>query len=710
MSTGTSTDQAGASAYRDTENTCHAATTWRNGRGGGWRSGRGGGWRGGRGGGWRSGRPRWARPCVFGISLLPCVFLLAFFAWPVLAMLGKGIGAHAAAASVLSNPRTWKIFGQTLWMAAAGTIGSLFFGIPGAYVLYRLRLPGRRFWRALSMIPFVLPTVVVGVAFRALLGPAGPYGFLHLDKTTWAVVAAMVFFNFGVVVRTVGSLWETLPPHNDAARTLGASPARAFFTVTLPELAPAIAAAGAMVFLFCSTAYGLVRTLGTPGYGTLETEIYTQTNTFLDLESAAIYSALQLVVVLVAVAVANYFRNRTPLALRRRPLRRPGRADVPAIAITGFALVFLLAVPIANLVLASLRRGPAWSLANYTDLARAAAGGISVLEALWNSVRAALGAAAVALIIGAILAFVLSRGVANNPPPARRGKRGQHRQNSPQVRNGRIGQWWWQALEGLSLMPLGISAVTLGFGTFLTLRLTVENTQILVPAVQAVVALPLVTRAMLPVLRAINPRLREAAACLGAGPVRSFLTVDARMALPALGVAAGFGLAVALGEFGASSFLATGTNQTLPVLIERLINRPGPGNYGMAMAASVILGGLCGGLMLLCESLSTRRPAGAENRRRVVAPATARAGAQLVNAQPASARLGSAQPASAQRGSGQLASAKPASAQPASAKPASAQPVNAQPVNAQPASAQSVGARCTGTNTNHLREGENQDA
>ena len=208
--------------------------------------------------------------------VVPVVFLALFFLWPVGRMLGLGLDA-AAFAEVLGRLRTWRIVGQTLGMALAATVFSVLLGVPGAYVLYRLRIPGRRVLRAFATAPFALPTVVVGVAFRALFDHSGPLGFLGLDQSTAAVICAMVFFNYAVVVRTVGSMWVGLADVTDAARTLGAGPARAFCTVTLPQLGPAIAAGGGLVFLFCSTSFGIVQTLGRPGYGTLESEIFIQT-------------------------------------------------------------------------------------------------------------------------------------------------------------------------------------------------------------------------------------------------------------------------------------------------------------------------------------------------------------------------------------------------------------------------------------------------
>ncbi|MFC2609410.1 MAG: iron ABC transporter permease, partial [Peptidiphaga gingivicola] len=129
--------------------------------------------------------------------------LAVFFAWPVGAMLARGVAPRAL--ETLGSPRTWDLVATTLRMAAAGTLGSVILGIPGAYALYVCRFPGQRALRAVASVPFVLPTVVVGVAFRSLLGKDGAYSFLDLDGTETAVVAATVFFNFSVVVRTVGT-------------------------------------------------------------------------------------------------------------------------------------------------------------------------------------------------------------------------------------------------------------------------------------------------------------------------------------------------------------------------------------------------------------------------------------------------------------------------------------------------------------------------
>ncbi|MBI5028347.1 MAG: iron ABC transporter permease, partial [Actinobacteria bacterium] len=139
-------------------------------------------------------------------AVLPVVFLAVFFAWPVATLVARGFVVDgrpslAGVQDVLAAPRTWRIVGQTLGQAVAGSAVSVLLGLPGAYLLYRCRFPGRRALRALVSVPFVLPTVVVGVAFQSLLAPRGLLGFLGLQESFVAIVAALVFFNYSVVVR-----------------------------------------------------------------------------------------------------------------------------------------------------------------------------------------------------------------------------------------------------------------------------------------------------------------------------------------------------------------------------------------------------------------------------------------------------------------------------------------------------------------------------
>ncbi|MFK5647503.1 ABC transporter permease [Ornithinimicrobium sp. LYQ121] len=529
------------------------------------------------------------------LALVPLAFLAVFFVLPVGGMLARGFWPDGAldlsgVPEVLGRSRTLRVLWFTLWSSAAGTVLTLVLGLPVAFALYRLRFQGRGVLRALVVMPFVLPTVVVGVMFRSLLSSGGPLGFLGLGGTWVPILLAFVFFNLAVVVRTVGGMWEGLDRRaEESAATLGATPWQVWRTVTLPALAPAVVSAATLVFLFCSTAFGVVLTLGGLRYGTVETEIYLLTTQFLDLQGAAVLSVLQLVAVVAMLTVAARTRAGREQSLTRvgarAAARRPRRGDIPALVVVG-VVVGLVLLPVGTLVVRSLRRGGAWTLANYRALGDPEATPalrVSVGEAVENSLRTAVDATVLAMVLGVVVALVVSR-----RPRGARSRRAV------------------SVVDGAFMLPLGISAVTVGFGFLITLDrppLDLRTSPVLVPIAQAMVALPLVVRTLAPVLRSVDPRQREAAAALGAGPWRAAWTTEAPVLARPLLAATGFAFAVSLGEFGATSFLARPDRPTVPVVIYQLISRPGAEHLGMALAASVVLAVLTVVVMGVVERL-----------------------------------------------------------------------------------------------------------
>jgi len=530
---------------------------------------------------------------LVALAAVPLAVLAVFFVLPVAGMLARGLWPDwsldvRGVLDVLARPRVHRVLWFTVWSAAAGTVLSLLLGLPTAYTLFRLEWPGRRVVRALLLVPFVLPTIVVGVAFRELLGESGPLGFLGFDGSALAIILGLAFFNTSVVVRVVGTTWESLDPRpGEAAAALGASPLQVLRTVTLPALRPALVGASTVVFLFCATAFGVVLTLGGVRYSSVETEIYLLTTNLLDLQAAAALSLLQILVVAGLLLLARRARLADPTReVSRRAVRRPGRRDLPVLAATVLVLG-LVALPLVMLVVGSLRDDGGWTFAFYRGLSRPEEStGVSTIQALGTSLATAVDATWMALLLGGLIALVVTR---------RSRTRSERRVRS--------------LLDGVFMLPLGVSAVTLGFGFLITLDrppLDLRDSPWLVPIAQALVALPLVVRTLVPALDAIDPRQRQAAASLGASPLRAVLTVDLPVVWKPLLAAAGFAYAVSLGEFGATSFLARDERPTLPVLVFRLLGRPGADHYGRALAAAVVLGLVTAVVMLLVERLRVR--------------------------------------------------------------------------------------------------------
>jgi len=504
-------------------------------------------------------RVRWGWVAVVAV---PTLFIGYFFIYPLLRILSLGLSELSVGSSGL-EARLLRVGWFTLWQATVSTILTFLFAAPLTWAVSTYEFRGRRLALAMATVPFVLPTVVVGTAFVAL----------GWSESIGAIFAAHVFFNVAVVVRTVSTLWSRIDPKLvEAARVLGASGGQVFRKVTLPLLRPALAAAASIVFLFTFTSFGVVLILGGFRYATLEVEIYRQAVTLFDLPLAASLAVIQLIGVTAALYWYSRYQERTAVswtldsgANRRRP-KGPARAGV-LVAVLG--TLGLLAVPLGVLVSRSFS-GDFYAALLSDD--RVVGNPIS---AVGNSLAFALVAMVLATFVGVIAATVIT------------------------ARSGGLSRWFDLTL----MLPLGTSAVTIGFGFIIALDWPVDlrGSAWLVPIAHALVAVPFVVRSTVPTLRSVSPETREAAAVLGASPFRVWRHVDLPIVSRAALVGAGFAFVISLGEFGATSFVARPSSATIPTMIFRLLSRPGATSFGMAMAMSVVLAALTAGVILAID-------------------------------------------------------------------------------------------------------------
>ncbi len=504
---------------------------------------------------------------------IPAVFFGLFFAYPLVRVVLRSLTLDGGLdlspfVEIATKGSLRRAAWFTVWQATISTLATLLFALPGAYVVARYRFAARRLVRAAVTVPFVLPTVVVGTAFLVLLGPSGPLG-VDLRQTVWAILAAHVFFNYAVVVRVVGSFWELIDPKlEEAARMLGATKARTFATVTLPLLLPSIAAAASIVFLFTFTSFGVVLILGGFGYATIEVAVWREATINLDLAASAALAVVQLVGIAAVLSVYSRLQQRHARRLPLRPAggvaRRPSTPGERLVVAGALAsMVLYLGAPIITLVARSLSTSSGLGLSHYTGLFQSGAGPVAPTEAILNSVWFAAAAMVPSLVVGLAAAVVISR------------------------RSGRAGA----RLDTLLMLPLGTSAVTVGFGFLVAFGWPVDlrTSAWLIPVAHSVVAVPFVIRTVTPVLRSVQPRLLEAASILGASPRRVFQEIELPIIRRAALVGAGFAAAVSLGEFGATAFLIRPDRPTIPTAIFRLLGQPGAATLGQAMALSVIL-------------------------------------------------------------------------------------------------------------------------
>jgi thiamine transport system permease protein len=493
------------------------------------------------------GRIRWG---WLAVAAIPTMFIGYFFLYPVARILVLGLSEMSVGASGL-EARLVRVGWFTLWQAAASTLLTLLAAAPLTWAVSTYRFRGRRMAMALVTVPFVLPTVVVGTAFVSL----------GVVDSVGAILAAHVFFNVAVVVRTVSTLWTRIDPSIlEAARVLGATEWDVFRRVTLPLLKPAIAAASSIVFLFTFTSFGVVLILGGFDLATLEVEIYRQAVTLFDLPLAASLAIVQMAGVTgVLYSYARYQeRHSATWTLDREATLSPAHGARRALVLAAVSTTLAaLAVPLLVLVGRSARASSYRNL--FVDDAVV---GVPIRSVAY-SLAFALAATVLATVIGIMAAAVITG------------------------RKGSLSRWFDLTL----MLPLGTSAVTVGFGFILALDWPIDlrASAWLIPIAHALIAIPFVVRTTVPTLRSIPRETREAASVLGASPWRVWREIDLPIVSRAALVGAGFAFVVSLGEFGATSFVARPNTPTIPVMIFRLLGRPGETSFGMAMALSVVL-------------------------------------------------------------------------------------------------------------------------
>lgn len=503
-----------------------------------------------------------------GWATVPVVFLALLLVLPLATLLGRGL--DAAAGDTLSGGSIRSIAVFTAWQALLSTVLTVLVGLPAAWALARVRFRGRGALTVALTIPFVLPTVVVAGAFRSLFDATG----LAVDRTLGAVLAAHVFFNAPVVIRTVGGVWADLDRRpEDAARLLGAGRWRVLRTVTAPRLAPATLASAVLVYLFCFTSFGVVLLLGGPSMRTLETEIHRQALVRTDLAAASAVAVLQLAVVAALTTVVAAAQRRAATGERPRPpAPRTGRRAHAAAFVALAPVVLLVAAPLGSMATRSLRAGGTWGLDNYRALGqRVPLLPVSAAEALGNSVQVAVTATCLATSVGLLTALAV------------------HRPATPERRAARM-------LDIAATLPAGVSSVALGLGMLITFDgppLELRTSWWIVPLAHALLGLPFVVRAVLPALRAIDPHVPEAARTLGGTPGRVARDVELAIVRRSVAVGAAFAFAVSIGEFGASTMVARDPEQlTAPLALGRLLSQPGGALQGQAAALACCLAAL----------------------------------------------------------------------------------------------------------------------
>ena len=533
--------------------------------------------------------------------ILPATFLTLAFFFPLSKILTLTLSSSTFTPENLRSTQHVVLF--TFYQATLSTLLTLLLGIPSAILFARFDFRGKPLLRALTAVPFLLPTVVVAASFNSLLGAHGLlstfHSFLfplsseiHPSSLTLhpflAILLAHLFYNTTIVIRIVGAALSNLNHKlEQTARTLGADSLRVWLSVTLPLLRPSILAASLLVFLFDFTSFGVILLLGNSQLSTLETEIYFQAVRQFNLPLAALLSIIQLLCTLtVSILYSKYAIRTTQYAPHPTPPLKPKSFKQKLYVVTLCSLLTVyFALPLASLPFRSLTRLEAdrgqrgeiqygFTTDYYEELfinRRGSVFYVPPFQAILNSITYALATTILSILLGFPAAFALAH-------PSRLEK----------------------ILDPLIMLPLGSSAVMLGLGFIITYGRWLASPW-LVPFAHTLVALPFVIRTLQPAIASIPQRLRQAASTLGASPLEVWKNIDLPILRRATLAATTFAFTISLGEFGATLLITRPEYPTIPVAIERFLSQPGGLNYGQAMAMATILMALTTVSILLIE-------------------------------------------------------------------------------------------------------------
>ncbi|HEX8698792.1 MAG TPA: iron ABC transporter permease [Myxococcaceae bacterium] len=485
---------------------------------------------------------------VAAIALLPAVYLLV-----------RSTEASGDAWELLFRGRTLALLGNTLGLAVAVTACSAVISLPLAWLTTRTNLPGRRVWTALLCLPLALPTFVSGYVLLAAFGTGGA---LEEPLSRWGLPVPPVYGLPGALLALTISTYPYLflalragllaqdPSLLESAWSLGLTPARAFWRVTLPLLRPALASGALLVGLYVLSDFGAVALVQ---YDAFSRIIYMQYDGAYDRSYAALLGLALVAVTVVVLALEEFARGRAGYhrsargASRAMPPVRLGLWTVPSLLLCGAVVALGVGLPVGILI--------------YWAVRGLSAGETELLDPGMNSVLAS-GLAALLAVVAALPLAVL-------------GARFPGRLSTLLERSAYVGYALPPIVLALSLVFFGINVTPFLYGTLGMLLLG-----------YLVRFLPQAVGALRGALLQISPHLGEVAATLGHSPPSVLVRVTTPLMAPGLLAGAALVFLTAMKELPATLLLAPIGFNTLAT---RVWSATSEGRFAQAAPPALLL-------------------------------------------------------------------------------------------------------------------------
>ncbi len=509
------------------------------------------------------------------------VILLILLIWPLSSILRASLLDNETGAfsfvhyvQIFTTKVYQRAIGNTLIAGFGGMAGALVLGVTLAFVTTRFHIYGRALIQTLAVVALVSPPFIGAYAWIVLFGASGVvrkglasigisipplYGMLGV-----ILVFAFKFFPH-VFLITSGALSAINRSVEEAAESLGVSPARRLFTVTFPLILPAISASALLTFVLSIADFGTPRIIGRD-FNVLATEAFNLYGGEVG-GNPGMASALSIVLIILSMIIV--FGQRWVLrknVYHSNLIKKPERQHVGGLKSVGlhvlaYAIVLIGALPAIIVVLFSFRRtsGPVFqpglSLQSYEKVIS------TVSDPIWNTLLFSTVAVVAIVITGTLIGYLISR--------------------RPNIATG--------ALDATLMIPYVVPGIVMGIAFITRFNdppLALTGTGLIIIMAVFIRRLPYSARSVAAALKQVGPNLEDAAVSLGYSPGKAFMKVTVPLIVPGILAGALMSFVTAMNELSSSLVLYVGSTITMPVRIYLSVM---DGEYGTASALSTIL-------------------------------------------------------------------------------------------------------------------------
>ncbi|QFY61641.1 iron ABC transporter permease [Rhizobium grahamii] len=522
---------------------------------------------------------------IAGLTVIVGVPFIAVVLQGIFPNLGQGsfAGPFSSLVATLFDSALVGMAGNTILLGSCVVLASALVAVPLGVFRALYRIPLAPLWDVLLLVPFMIPPYIATLGWIMTLQPRGylqqiaGFNLAPFLFSLFGMTMVMAFNTFPVVYFAVSRTVEAVGArYADVGRVFGASPARAFWRITLPLSAPGLVASLMLVFAAAIEEYGTPAALGRrAGFQVLVTGIDLRISDWpIDLPGAAILSILLVVMSLLTFLLQRWILARRsyqtvggkPAAKDKRPL---GAMKVPVMI--AFAVVAFLAtgVPLLSILFTALSRTISGGLGldnisaeNFLSVFNNSAG---ALGALLNSFSLGIGTALITGLIGVLAAYTVVK---------------------TKIR-GRV------AIDTMTILPNALPGIVVAVGLILAwnmpwLPATPYNTAFILLLAYCCILLPQPVRYTTAAFQQIGDSLEAAARVFGASGVTAFRRILLPLVFPSLASAMLLVFALASRELVASVVVAPVGMQTIATFIWRQFEQGSIG-LGMAMAFIAIL-------------------------------------------------------------------------------------------------------------------------